>query len=78
MLETLGLGVSKRDATLRKGKGKEYLHQLCRTLPATYEVDYIRVFQTKEPMSRAFFRHSQDQQAEDRQGCSPKALAACF
>ncbi|CAK9073417.1 unnamed protein product [Durusdinium trenchii] len=45
---------------LEKGGGNEYLHKLCRTLPATYEVDYIRVFQTK------------DQQAEDRQGCSPK------
>jgi len=45
---------------LEKGKGHEFLHQLCRTLPATYEVDYIRVFQTQE------------QQEKDRAGCSPK------
>ena len=52
MLETLGLEEADVFKTLaRKGKGKEYLHQLCRTLPATYEVDYIRVFQTKEPKS---------------------------
>ncbi|CAJ1354949.1 unnamed protein product [Effrenium voratum] len=45
---------------LQQGNGIEFLHKMCRTLPATFEVDYIRVFQT------------QDQQAEDRKGCSPK------
>jgi len=48
---------------LQMGQEEEYmfLSQMCRTLPATFEVDYIRVFQTQE------------QQAKDHEGCSPKA-----
>eukprot|EP00931_Biecheleriopsis_adriatica_P057334 TRINITY_DN34002_c0_g1_i1.p1 TRINITY_DN34002_c0_g1~~TRINITY_DN34002_c0_g1_i1.p1 ORF type:complete len:883 (+),score=127.53 TRINITY_DN34002_c0_g1_i1:41-2650(+) len=45
---------------IEKGSGTEWLHLFCRTLPATFEIDYIRLYQTEE------------ERKPHRSGCSPE------